>query len=50
VEDKDYNPPFTFTGKLKKLTIKLGPSGLSAAQQEEAEDKAAAMQDAPRQD
>jgi arylsulfatase len=25
VEDKDYQPPFRFTGKLGKLTIKLGP-------------------------
>jgi arylsulfatase A-like enzyme len=28
VEDKDYQPPFRFTGKLDKLTIKLGPSQL----------------------
>jgi len=50
VEDKDYEPPFSFTGKLKKLTIKLGPSGLSPAQQKEAQEKAAAMQDSPRQE
>ncbi len=31
VEDKDYQPPFRFTGKLDKLTIKLGPSQLTAA-------------------
>jgi arylsulfatase len=30
VEDKDYKPPFTFTGKVEKLTIKLGPSQLMA--------------------
>jgi arylsulfatase A-like enzyme len=30
VEDKDYQPPFTFTGKVEKLTIKLGPSQLVA--------------------
>jgi len=29
VEDKDYQPPFRFTGKLDKLTIKLGPSQLT---------------------
>ena len=26
VEDKDYQPPFRFTGELDKLTIKLGPN------------------------
>jgi hypothetical protein len=31
VEDKDYQPPFRFTGKLDKLTIKLGPEQLTAA-------------------
>jgi hypothetical protein len=29
VEDKDYQPPFRFTGKLDKLTIKLGPGQLT---------------------
>jgi arylsulfatase A-like enzyme len=33
VEDKDYQPPFRFTGKLGKLTIKLGPSQLTAGEQ-----------------
>jgi arylsulfatase A-like enzyme len=33
VEDKDYQPPFRFNGKLDKLTIKLGPSQLTAAEQ-----------------
>jgi arylsulfatase len=33
VEDKDYQPPFTFTGKVEKLTIKLGPSQLMADDQ-----------------
>jgi arylsulfatase len=33
VEDKDYQPPFTFTGKVEKLTIKLGPSQLVAEDQ-----------------
>jgi arylsulfatase len=30
VDDKDYKLPFRFTGKLDKLTIKLGPSQLMA--------------------
>ena len=30
VEDKDYQPPFRFTGKLDKLTIKLEPAKLAA--------------------
>ena len=25
VDDKDYQPPFRFTGKIAKLTFKLGP-------------------------
>jgi len=45
VADTDYQPPFPFSGKLNKLTIKLGPSGISPAQQKEASQKAAAMQD-----
>jgi arylsulfatase len=30
VDDKDYQPPFRFTGKLEKLTIKLGPNQMLA--------------------
>jgi arylsulfatase A-like enzyme len=30
VDDKDYQPPFRFTGKLDKLTIKLEPSKMTA--------------------
>jgi arylsulfatase A-like enzyme len=30
VNDKDYQPPFRFTGKLQKLTIKLGPNQMLA--------------------
>jgi arylsulfatase len=33
VEDKDYKPPFRFTGKLDKLTIKLGPNQMMASDQ-----------------
>jgi len=31
VDDKDYQPPFRFTGKIEKLTIKLGPNQMLAA-------------------
>jgi arylsulfatase len=30
VNDKDYQPPFRFTGKLGKITIKLGPDQMMA--------------------
>ena len=30
VEDKDYQVPFRFTGKLDKLTFKLGPVQLTS--------------------
>jgi arylsulfatase len=30
VDDKDYKPPFRFTGKLDRLTIKLGPNQMMA--------------------
>jgi arylsulfatase len=33
VDDKDYKPPFRFTGKLYKLTIKLGPNQMMAEDQ-----------------
>lgn len=32
VDDGDYQPPFAFTGELNKLTLRLGPSGLSPAE------------------
>ena len=31
VNDKDYQVPFAFTGKIDKLTVKLGPPQNSAA-------------------
>jgi arylsulfatase len=31
VDDADYQTPFRFTGKMNKLTVKIGPSELSAA-------------------
>jgi arylsulfatase len=33
VEDKDYQVPFAFTGKIDNLTFKLGPSQMAAAEQ-----------------
>jgi hypothetical protein len=33
VDDKDYQVPFRFTGKLDKLTIKLGPNQMMAEDQ-----------------
>jgi arylsulfatase len=33
VNDKDYQVPFAFNGKIDKLTVKLGPMQLSAAEQ-----------------
>jgi arylsulfatase len=29
VDDKDYQPPFRFTGKLDKLTVKLEPAKMA---------------------
>jgi arylsulfatase A-like enzyme len=45
VEDNDYQPPFPFTGTLNKLTVKLGPSQITPAQQKDANAKVAVMQD-----
>ena len=35
VNDKDYQVPFRFTGKLKKLTVKIGPMQLGPFQKKE---------------
>ena len=35
VNDADYKPPFTFTGKLNKLTIKIDRPQLSARRHQE---------------
>jgi arylsulfatase len=32
VDDKDYRVPFRFTGKLDKLTVRLGPSQMFPAE------------------
>jgi arylsulfatase len=34
VDGDDYQVPFPFTGKLAKLTVKLGPEELTPAEQE----------------
>jgi arylsulfatase len=34
VDDQDYQVPFRFTGKIDKLTVKLGPSEMSVAEKE----------------
>ncbi len=33
VDDKDYQSPFRFTGKLNKVTIKLMPPKMTAAEE-----------------
>ena len=33
VDEKDYQVPFRFTGKLNKLTFKLGPTQLTSNEQ-----------------
>jgi arylsulfatase len=33
VDDKDYSVPFRFTGKIKRLTVEIGPRELSSAEQ-----------------
>ena len=38
VNDKDYQVPFAFNGKIDKLTVKLGPSQLAAADQKAAQE------------
>lgn len=38
VNDEDYKVPFRFTGKIDKLTIKLGPEQLTADDQKEKEE------------
>jgi arylsulfatase len=45
VDDKDYQVPFRFTGKLDKLTIKLEPQQLSQAERQEAAEMVAKAHD-----
>ena len=37
VDDQDYQVPFRFTGKIDKLTVKLGPSEISVSEKEKIE-------------
>jgi arylsulfatase len=37
VDDKDYKVPFRFTGKITKLTVKVGPEQLGAADKKKVE-------------
>src|SRR4030095_9358689 len=41
VDDKDYQPPFRFTGKLGKLTIKVNPPTRTAAEEKLLQEKTA---------
>ena len=34
VDEQDYQVPFGFTGKIDKVTVKLGPEELTAAERE----------------
>src|SRR4249920_1566375 len=45
VNDKDYQVPFRFTGKINKLTVNLGPSQLAPAEQKQAATAAAKAKD-----
>ena len=38
VDDKDYQVPFRFTGKIDKLTFKLGPEQMTEADKKAAQD------------
>src|SRR6266568_2533561 len=39
VDEKDYQVPFEFTGKLNKLTVKVGPKQVSAEEKAAVEKK-----------
>jgi len=39
VDDKDYQCPFPLTGKLIKLTVRVGPLQMSAPEQKAVQDK-----------
>jgi arylsulfatase A-like enzyme len=45
VDDKDYQPPFRFTGKLNKLTVKLQPPQLTDANRQGAAEMIARARD-----
>jgi arylsulfatase len=39
VDDRDYQCPFAFTGKLNKLTVKIGPNQMMVAEKKDVQDK-----------
>ena len=39
VDDNDYNSPFNFTGKLERLTVKMGPNEMQPAEKQAVEKK-----------
>ena len=45
VDDKDYQPPFRFTGKLDKLTIKLEPAQVTDTDRQKAAEMIATAHD-----
>jgi hypothetical protein len=45
VNDKDYQSPFPFNGTIDKLTVKLGPSQLTAEEQRKADQAVAQARD-----
>ena len=45
VNDKDYQVPFRFNGKIDKLTFNLGPSQLTAPEQQKVGEAAAKARD-----
>jgi len=45
VNDKDYQVPFAFNGKINKLTVNLGPSQLTAEDETKVRDAVAKARD-----
>jgi len=46
VDDNDYQSPFRFTGKIDKVTIKLVPPPMTAAESKDLEEKTSAARQA----
>ena len=49
VDDQDYQVPFRFTGTIDKLTFKLGPSQMTAEEQQAAAEAIRKPQTSPLQ-
>ncbi|MEH2473122.1 hypothetical protein V1281_005690 [Nitrobacteraceae bacterium AZCC 2161] len=45
VNDKDYQVPFAFDGKIEKLTVKLGPTQLAVTEQKKVQEAIAKARD-----